>query len=62
MIHALLTLPLLTGCALPALPVTHAAPSDAAPSDAAPDVGPFAFDPAREDLALESPDSSHRLW
>ena len=54
MIHALLTLPLLTGCALPALPVTHAAPFDAVPSDAAPDVGPFAFEPAREDLALEA--------
>lgn len=49
MIHALLTLPLLTGCALPALSVIHATPSDAAP-----DVGPFAFDPAREDLPLEA--------
>ena len=54
MIHALLTLPLLTGCALPALPVTLAAPFDAVPPDAAPDVGPFAFEPAREDLALEA--------
>lgn len=54
MIHALLTLPLLTGCALPALPALPV--PQAAPSDAAPDVGPFAFDPAREDLALESPE------